>query len=35
MKTYDRTVEALLDQKIINKKPSGAYTHEITDAALK
>ena len=35
IKLYDRTVEALLDQKIINKKPSGAYTHEITDAALK
>ncbi len=35
MKLYDRTVEALLDQKIINKKPSGAFTHEITDAALK
>lgn len=35
MKLYDRTVEALLDQKIINKKPTGAYTHDITDAALK
>jgi NitT/TauT family transport system substrate-binding protein len=35
MKTYDRTVEALLDQKIITKKPAGAYTHDITDAALK
>ncbi|MBB4566211.1 ABC transporter substrate-binding protein [Rhizobium leucaenae] len=34
-KLYDRTVDALLDQKIINKKPTGAYTHEITDAALK
>ncbi|MBB5572676.1 MULTISPECIES: ABC transporter substrate-binding protein [Rhizobium] len=34
-KLYDRTVAALLDQKIINKKPTGAYTHEITDAALK
>ncbi|AYG67046.1 MULTISPECIES: ABC transporter substrate-binding protein [unclassified Rhizobium] len=34
-KLYDRTVEALLDQKIINKKPAGAFTHEITDAALK
>jgi NitT/TauT family transport system substrate-binding protein len=32
---YDRTVAALLDQKIISKKPTGAYTHEITDAALK
>ncbi|MBB3611387.1 ABC transporter substrate-binding protein [Rhizobium sp. BK602] len=35
MKPYDRTVEALLNQKIITKKPSGAYTHDITDAALK
>ncbi|WFU07957.1 ABC transporter substrate-binding protein [Rhizobium sp. CB3090] len=34
-KLYDRTVAALLDQKIISKKPTGAYTHEITDAALK
>ncbi len=34
-KLYDRTVEALLNQKIINAKPSGAFTHEITDAALK
>ena len=34
-KLYDRTVDALLDQKIINKKPTGAYTHDITDAALK
>ncbi|PXA83029.1 nitrate ABC transporter substrate-binding protein [Caulobacter sp. D4A] len=33
--TYDRTVKALLDQKIITKKPEGAYTTEITDAALK
>jgi NitT/TauT family transport system substrate-binding protein len=34
-KLYDRTVQALLDQKIINKKPTGAYTHAVTDAALK
>ncbi|MEN3148086.1 ABC transporter substrate-binding protein [Neorhizobium sp. IRAMC:178] len=33
--TYDRTVKALLDQKIITKKPEGAYTTEITDAAVK
>ncbi|RWX78872.1 ABC transporter substrate-binding protein [Neorhizobium lilium] len=33
--TYDRTVKALLDQKIISKKPEGAYTTQITDAALK
>ena len=31
--TYDRTIKALLDQKIITKKPEGAYTTEITDAA--
>jgi NitT/TauT family transport system substrate-binding protein len=30
---YDRTEKALLDQKIITTKPSGAWTHEITDAA--
>jgi NitT/TauT family transport system substrate-binding protein len=30
---YDRTEKALLDQKIITKKPEGAWTHEITDAA--
>ena len=30
---YDRTEQALLDQKIIATKPSGAWTHEITDAA--
>ena len=30
---YERTEQALLDQKIIEKKPSGAWTHEITDAA--
>jgi NitT/TauT family transport system substrate-binding protein len=32
---YDRTEKALLEQKIINKEPKGAYTHAITDAALK
>ncbi|MDB5553351.1 MAG: ABC-type nitrate/sulfonate/bicarbonate transport system, periplasmic component [Rhizobium sp.] len=32
---YDRTEKALLDQKIIAKKPEGAYTTEITDAASK
>ncbi|MEP9371860.1 ABC transporter substrate-binding protein [Mesorhizobium sp. KR1-2] len=31
---YDRTVKALLDQKIITKEPEGAYTTEITDKAL-
>ena len=31
MAAYDRTVQALLDQKIITKKPDGAYTAEITD----
>ncbi|MDO1582179.1 ABC transporter substrate-binding protein [Rhizobium oryzicola] len=35
MATYERTAKALLDQKIISKKPEGAYTTEITDAALK
>jgi NitT/TauT family transport system substrate-binding protein len=30
---YQRTEQALLDQKIIAKKPEGAWTHEITDAA--
>jgi NitT/TauT family transport system substrate-binding protein len=29
---YDRTVQALVDQKIIAKLPEGAYTTEITDA---
>lgn len=29
---YDRTAQALLDQKIIEKAPEGAYTTEITDA---
>jgi NitT/TauT family transport system substrate-binding protein len=32
---YDRTAKALLDQKIISKEPQGAWTHEITDEALK
>ncbi len=35
MATYDRTVKALLDQKIITKKPEGAYTADVTEAALK
>jgi NitT/TauT family transport system substrate-binding protein len=30
---YDRTEQALLDQKIIKAKPEGAFTHDITDAA--
>jgi NitT/TauT family transport system substrate-binding protein len=30
---YARTEQALLDQKIIQNKPSGAWTHDITDAA--
>ena len=30
---YDRTAKAVLDQKIIAKKPEGAWTHAITDAA--
>jgi NitT/TauT family transport system substrate-binding protein len=28
-------VKALIDQKIITKQPEGAYTAEVTDAALK
>jgi NitT/TauT family transport system substrate-binding protein len=32
---YERTEKALLDQKIIAKKPEGAYTTDITDAASK
>ena len=32
---YDRTAKALLDQKIISKEPSGAWTHDVTDAAAK
>ena len=30
---YNRTEQALLDQKIIATKPSGAWTHDITTAA--
>jgi NitT/TauT family transport system substrate-binding protein len=30
---YNRTEQALLDQKIIEKKPEGAWTHDVTDAA--
>ncbi|MBS3649144.1 ABC transporter substrate-binding protein [Pseudaminobacter sp. 19-2017] len=32
---YDRTAKALLDQKIISKEPSGAWTSAITDKAIK
>ncbi|WP_315923929.1 ABC transporter substrate-binding protein [Mesorhizobium sp. SP-1A] len=32
---YERTAKALLDQKIITKEPSGAYTTAITDKAIK
>jgi len=32
---YDRTAKALLDQKIITKEPSGAWTATITDKAIK
>jgi NitT/TauT family transport system substrate-binding protein len=35
MALYQRTEQALLDQKIVAKKPEGAYTSEITDAASK
>jgi NitT/TauT family transport system substrate-binding protein len=30
---YERTAKAVLDQKIINQEPTGAWTHEITEAA--
>ena len=30
--TYDRTVKALLDQKIITNQPEGAYTTVVTDS---
>jgi NitT/TauT family transport system substrate-binding protein len=30
---YERTAKAVLDQKIIETEPTGAWTHEITDAA--
>lgn len=30
--TYDRTIKALVDQKIISKEPTGAFTTAITDA---
>ncbi|KQN78246.1 ABC transporter substrate-binding protein [Devosia sp. Leaf64] len=32
MTTYDRTVKALLDQKIIKAQPEGAYSTAVTDA---
>ena len=35
---YERTVKVLMSgdsDPVITKKPSGAWTHEITDAALK
>jgi NitT/TauT family transport system substrate-binding protein len=32
MATYDRTVQALLDQGIIKAQPEGAYTTVVTDA---
>jgi len=32
---YERTEQALLNQKIITKEPSGAWTAEITDAAIQ
>jgi NitT/TauT family transport system substrate-binding protein len=30
---YERTAKAVLDQKIISQEPSGAWTHDVTDAA--
>jgi len=35
VKDYERTVKELEEQKIITKKPEGAYTHAIWDAAQK
>ena len=32
---YERTAKALLDQKIITKEPTGAWTSEITDKAVQ
>lgn len=32
---YERTAEMVLDQKIVEKKPEGAWTHDITDAAAE
>ena len=32
---YERTEQALLDQKIITKKPEGAWTSAITDKAIQ
>ena len=32
---YDRTASMVQNQKIIDKKPEGAWTHDVTDAALK
>ncbi|PZO75593.1 MAG: nitrate ABC transporter substrate-binding protein [Mesorhizobium amorphae] len=32
---YDRTAKALLDQKIVTKEPSGAWTSAITDKAVQ
>ena len=37
-KDYERTVSTLLaggSDPVISKKPTGAWTHEITDLALK
>ncbi|KAJ0344209.1 hypothetical protein COL154_014028, partial [Colletotrichum chrysophilum] len=33
--TYERTAKPLLDQKIIEKEPEGAYSSAITDKAIK
>lgn len=32
---YDRTAKMVVDQKIVSKAPEGAWTHEITDKAIK
>jgi NitT/TauT family transport system substrate-binding protein len=32
---YDRTAKMVVDQKVVSKEPEGAWTHEITDKAIK
>jgi NitT/TauT family transport system substrate-binding protein len=31
---FDRTAQMVLDQKIIQNKPEGAWTHDVTDKAV-
>jgi NitT/TauT family transport system substrate-binding protein len=32
---YERTAKMVVDQKIVSKAPEGAWTHDITDKAIK